>query len=210
MVSRVLISDPRNGLNQTALSDPPLQLSLRLLTKSEVNQQTDKASITHPDIEKRSQREKNADGCNVKCMFQQRVGGRHAISGHRPGGGGYLDICTTFQASLGRDPRLDTLRQMGLSHTWQRVAAMIGVDAFLAMWRILDAEERFHHDGDGLRFSLRRYRSFLRFERDQFICALAAAGLSTNNIQHRLADQFGECLSSKRIRLIIEDKTGPR
>ena len=206
MISRVPTSDPRNGLNQDYPDDIPQQLSLRLLTKSEVSERTDKTQNPHSDTEKRSQAQENADNSNVKYILRPGVGGRHAAPAPPPRGGGYLDICTTFQAPLGRDPRLDALRQMGLHHTWQQVAAAIGMDAFLEMWRILDAEERFHHEGDGLRVSLRRYRSFLRFERDRYICALADAGLSTNDIRQRLADQFGENLSPKRIRLIIEAK----
>ena len=206
MISRHFTSAPENGLNQPDSDSTCMQLSLRLITKSEVNQQTDEVLTTVKDNEKRSQTQKNTGGSNAKRVFSKGVGGRQATSPLSPGGGGYLNICNTLMPLSDPDPRLDTLRRMGLHHTWQRVAAAIGVDAFLEMWRILDGEEQFAHEGDGLRLSLRRYRSFLRQERDCFVVTLARAGLSAKEIQRRLDKQLGESLSIDRIRSILGAK----
>ncbi|UGA37565.1 hypothetical protein JOS77_26940 [Chromobacterium haemolyticum] len=85
-----------------------------------------------------------------------------------------------------RDPRLDDLRRMGMHHSWQRVAEEIGMDAFLAMWRILDAEEQWHHSAGGMEVRLRRYRSYEQYQRDAYILQLAESG-ETNQHNTRAA-----------------------
>lgn len=100
-----------------------------------------------------------------------------------------------------RDPRLDELARMGLQRHWLDVAAAIGVDAFLVTWRILDAEQSLWMDpaGSGLRIRLRRYESFLRFQRNRHIEALHALGLSAEEIRARVAESIGENLSERHI-----------
>ena len=139
-------------------------------------------------------------------------GGRQAKGGARPGGGGYLNVCTTSKLAdraekkFPRDPRLDILRKMGMHHTWQKIAAEIGMDAFLAMWRILDDQQQFHHPKGGLEFSLRRYRSYTHYQRDDFIRQLAAAGLNPQQIHERLGEALCEKMNPTRIKQIINNK----
>lgn len=136
------------------------------------------------------------------------VGGRQAHPYRQPGGGGYLETCTVLKPrAIGpkktRDPRLDELRAMGLHHTWQKVAAAIGVDAFLVMWRILDAEPQFHDPRGNLEVPIRRYRSYQRYQRNQYIRQLHSAGLKNPEIAARLEAQFGERLDQRSIMRII-------
>ena len=142
-------------------------------------------------------------------VSQGGVGGRQAIQAPPPGGGGYPDICrttkfprlaTNFGAHL-RDPRLDELVRMGLQHHWLNVAEAIGVDAFLVMWRTLDAEDGLQRDppGAGLLLRLRRYESYQRFQRNRFIESLHADGLSSEQIRQRVASTIGEELSERHI-----------
>ncbi|MEN6082852.1 hypothetical protein, partial [Chromobacterium piscinae] len=102
-----------------------------------------------------------------------------------------------------RDPRLDELRAMGMHHCWQKVAAEIGMDAFLAMWRILDSEEQWRHPKGGLELTLRRYRSYEHHQRDAYIKQLANIGLSALDVRKRLTDALGVSLEVKRIKEVI-------
>lgn len=169
------------------------------------------------DMEKRSGATGIARGLQVGLSTpsqQMRVnintGGRQGETQPATGGGGYLDVCTSSELhhrkKIARDPRLDDLRAMGMHHTWQRVAAEIGMDAFLAMWRILDAEEQFQHPKGGLELTLRRYRSFLMFQRNRFIRQLAGAGLTNDEIRRRLDVGLCEKLENSRINNIIKGK----
>lgn len=138
-------------------------------------------------------------------------GGRQAKGGTAARGGGYLDVCTTsklssrVQKKFARDPRLDTLRKMGMHHTWQKVAAEIGMDAFLAMWRILDAEEQFQHEKSGLEINLRRYRSYTKFQRNEYIRQLADHGLQPREINEKLQAALSESLNPSHISNIIKN-----
>ncbi|EEG08190.1 hypothetical protein FuraDRAFT_2393 [Pseudogulbenkiania ferrooxidans 2002] len=95
---------------------------------------------------------------------------------------------------------------MGMNATWQRVAAEIGMDAFLAMWRILDAEEQFQHPKGNLEINLRRYKSYQMFQRNLYIKQLAKAGLSPKEIHYRLVEGLCEKLEPSRISHIINNK----
>lgn len=94
---------------------------------------------------------------------------------------------------------------MGMHAAWQRVAAAIGFDTFLTMWRILDAEDQFAAEDDGLRVRLRRYRSFQRQCRNEFVRELHAAGLEPAEIQRRLVAQFGEELSVRHVAQLVQN-----
>ncbi|MEO9387042.1 hypothetical protein [Chromobacterium phragmitis] len=124
-------------------------------------------------------------------------------------GGGYLDVYPVPELSdeakknRAHDPRLDELRAMGMHHCWQKVAAKIGMDAFLAMWRILDAEEQWRHPKGGLELTLRRYRSYEHFQRNSYIRQLAKNGSSFAEIRQRLEESFGINLETKRVREIV-------
>ena len=97
-------------------------------------------------------------------------------------GGGYLKNYTIFQPLNQKtnfvDPRLDELRKMGLSAAWQRVASEIGFDNFLKMWRVLDSESKFQDERYGLLMNLRRYSSYLRYQRATYILNCHKKGLN--------------------------------
>lgn len=138
------------------------------------------------------------------------VGGRQGQPPTPTQGGGWLNVYTPFKPRLGglkkiaRDPRLDELRQMGLHATWQRVAEEIGVDAFLAMWRIVDKEEQWHHVKGTLVIPLRHYASYTKFQRNQFINDLFDTGLSMEQIRRRLLTAYGETVDSSHITRIVK------
>lgn len=148
------------------------------------------------------------------------VGARQAPSPSPQGGGGYQDVCTVLEFGKktpageknapARDPRLDDLQRMGLPRTWLDVAEAIGVDAFLTAWKILDdSPSNWNRWGSGLEISLRRYRVFLRYQRNRLIEAMSANGLTPPEIKRRLERQLRERLSIRHInRVRAADKLG--
>lgn len=135
--------------------------------------------------------------------LQQGVGGRQAEPPPPAGGGGYQDTCGFFKfwpaaAPKKRDPRLDELSAMGMPRTWLQVAEAIGFDAFLQMWRILDADESLHED-NMVKAYLRPYRSYLRFQRNRYIETLAALKVPCATIRDMLKRQLGEEISERHI-----------
>lgn len=136
------------------------------------------------------------------------VGARQGDPGPQDGGGGYQDVCTvlefqknspTSKKSAPRDPRLEEFRRMGLGRVWLQVAEEIGADAFLAVWRILDADPSSWHNETILRVMLRPYRSYLRYQRNRFIEVMVAQGLKPHEIKRRLVRQLGENVSHRHI-----------
>lgn len=131
------------------------------------------------------------------------VGGRQEQSPPPPGGGGYQNKCEIFKfrptAEKNRDPRLDELREMGLQRTWLDVAEAIGVDAFLQVWRILDADKSNICD-DGRRLvPMRSYIWFERYQRNRYIETLLAANLSSEQVSQMIKNQLGESLTRGHI-----------
>lgn len=153
--------------------------------------------------EKRSSRRELADLELLDRSDTQGVGGRQTVEPPTPMGGGYLDTCTGFKLLPGegpdRDPRLDELRSMGLPSVWLRISAVIGVDAFLATWRILDAEPAFRSDDGDLDIRMRSFRSYLRYQRNRYIEALCGAGLSAKEIQEAVHCHLCERISIRHI-----------
>jgi hypothetical protein len=142
--------------------------------------------------------------------LQQGVGGRQANPLPPAGGGGYQDTCGFFKFRPAadqkkRDPRLDELTSMGLPRTWLQVAEAIGVDAFLAMWRILDADDSLHED-NMIKSHLRPYRSYLRFQRNRYIETLAALKVPCATIRDMLKRQLGEEISERHISNLANKK----
>lgn len=131
------------------------------------------------------------------------VGGRRPPGAPQPGGGGYLGICTVFKLSPsdGRDsdPRLDEFRAMGLPGVWLRIAATVGPDAFLATWRILDAEPAFKTADGDLDIRMRSFRSYLRYQRNRYIEALCSAGMTAREIQEAVRRDLCERISIRHI-----------
>lgn len=170
-------------------------------------------------MEKRSQQPGIA-GCHQRSVAarvkvsagSQHPGGRQASATSLPQGGGYLDVCSASELRIrhhcaaDHDPRLDDLRAMGMHHTWQKVAAEIGMDAFLAMWRILDADTQFQHPKGGLELTIRRYKSYLRYQRNRYILQMNGMGYREADIKYRLAQGLSENLAVSHISNIVKDK----
>ncbi|OHC66530.1 MAG: hypothetical protein A2040_10725 [Rhodocyclales bacterium GWA2_65_19] len=159
--------------------------------------------------EKRSQKQENAQLSLLPGALPDGVGARQTPQAKPPRGGGYQDVCTVLdfqnppsgakKNAPPDDPRLEELRRMGLSRVWLRVAESIGIDAFLATWRILDADPSTWHNESILRVRLRPYRSYLRYQRNRYIEALTAQGLKPPEIKRRLQRQLGETVSHRHI-----------
>jgi hypothetical protein len=94
------------------------------------------------------------------------------------------------------------LRRIGLQRVWLDVAEQIGVDAFLVVWRLIDADPSCSSDGTTLRVPIRLYRTFLRAQRNQYIRTLAGMDVSPREIKRRLSRQFGESVSLRHIKRI--------
>lgn len=132
------------------------------------------------------------------------VGARQPEAHGHGGGGGYLHECTTPQ--VWEDVKLRELADMGLPLIWMEVAQAIGFDAFMTMWRLLDAEyERRADAGSMIEIELRRYRSYLRYQRNRFIEALAPF-LDDDAIRSRVADELGESLSIDHVRRLANNR----
>ena len=124
------------------------------------------------------------------------AGVRHSHDHPPRRGGGYLKNYTIFQPLNQKtnfvDPRLDELRKMGLSAAWQRVASEIGFDNFLKMWRVLDSESKFQDERYGLLMNLRRYSSYLRYQRATYILNCHKKGLNYEQITQKTNVAFCE------------------
>lgn len=140
------------------------------------------------------------------------VGGRQADTPRPQRGGGYQNKCTILNfdpraAEKKRDPRLEELREMGLQREWLDVADAIGVDEFLKVWRILDASSAAHsrkgEDGR-LMVPIRCYSTFLRYQRNRYVEALNAMGLTPPEIQRKLMEQLCEQISIRHISRLVK------
>lgn len=131
------------------------------------------------------------------------VGARHGHPAPQAGGGGYQGtrgVSKFANFAFGdRDPRIDELRTMGLQARWIRIAEAIGVDAFLAMWRILDADPSVRTDKGDLEVTLRPYSSYLRFQRNRYIESLVGQGLGPREIQEAVKRELCEVISLRHI-----------
>lgn len=150
-------------------------------------------------MEKRSESTENAQHLGT----ERRVGGWHSPSLTTHQGGGYLNNYNAFKPidgeKIDRDPRLNELREMGLRIEWQNVAQEIGFDNFLKMWQILDSQESLHHESKGLCLSLRRFRSYQRFQRDRYIQSLSKNGSTKFNIKKSVLCGLCESVSNRQI-----------
>lgn len=183
------------------------QSDLRDLSESETRTPSSRATDMRTDDEKR----RSSGG--IAQMVQQMtaavpgdaqgVGGRHGSGPSPARGGGYQDISGIFEfrtrAKKNADPRLDELAAMGMQNYWLEVAEYLGVDAFLGMWRILDTyKDSIPSKGSyatSLYPTLRNYASYLRFQKNRFVEALAAQGVAPKEIQRRVQTQLCENIS---------------
>jgi hypothetical protein len=90
---------------------------------------------------------------------------------------------------------------MGMHSVWLRIAAdqAVGLDAFLAMWKILDAEPSFRSDKGDLAIRMRSFRSYLRYQRNRYIEELCSAGLTPKDIQKAVRRHLCERMSIRNI-----------
>lgn len=149
---------------------------------------------------------------------EQGVGGRQGIGHDQVGGGGYLNECTPPEVRQGRarkkfakfpansqlDPReaalLSELDAMGLSRVMLQIAQTIGFDNFMAMWEILDGSYEAMADNDsGIYIRLQRLSAYKRFQRNRFIEAMAAMGMSQPEISRSVTRDLGEKVSNRHI-----------
>ena len=90
------------------------------------------------------------------------------------------------------------------------VAREIGYDAFMRMWRVLDAAEETHSDsGSMLEIQMRRFSSWRRYQRNRFIESLVDMGLDDAAIRARVTVELGEELSPSHIRRLAKRRRVP-
>lgn len=198
---------------------------IRGLSESETQQSSQGASNSAPTDVKRSSRSGIAQLVLQLTVDEpdqgqsnKGVGVRRCSSPPPAGGGGYQKNRDFFETrpevkksgaplsavradlKLNTDPRLAELAAMGLADYWLQVAEYLGVDAFLGMWRILDANSRSipqtrGNGGNSMSPSLRPYSGYLRFQKNRFVENLAAQGVPPKEIQRRVQQQLCETIS---------------
>lgn len=146
------------------------------------------------------------------------VGARQGQGPVSAGGGGYLSGCTPPEVRQGRlkkkfaispensqlDPReaalLSELDEMGLSRVMLQIAQTIGFDNFMAMWQILDSSYEAIADNDsGIYIRLQRMSAYKRYQRNRFIEAMVAMGMSQPEISRSVKRDLGEEVSDRHI-----------
>lgn len=135
------------------------------------------------------------------------VGARQADPGPPDRGGGYLDTCGSANDGAS-DPRLAELAHLGLPRAWLMIAELIGFDAWLNVWRMLSSAEFdswIRRETGGTRMpQLRSYDSYLRYQRNRYIEALAARGMKAGEIQRAVARNLREPLDEKHVLKIMK------
>lgn len=187
-----------------------LPSEFRPLSESETHTPSTRASASAYSNEKRSSDEGIAQlelqltvdepdqGHSIKG-----VGVRRRVLPPPAGGGGYQKNRDFFEIRPGgkksADPRFEELVAMGLAEYWLHVAEYLGVDQFLGMWRILDANKdnipETRGNSGSMSPSLRPYSGYLRFQKNRFVENLAAQGVSPKEIQRRVKQQLCETIS---------------
>lgn len=164
-------------------------------------------------MSRRKEKRSSAAGSVSRCPATQDmfggVGGRQASPHPSRGGGGYQNKCTVLNfdpqaAEKKRDPRLEELREMGLQRIWLEVAEKIGVDAFLAVWRILDADQTSIDNYGRLMVPIRAYSTYLRYQRNRYVEALSALGHTPPEIRKMLKAQLCEEISIRHISRLVQ------
>lgn len=156
----------------------------------------------------RNEKRNSEHGIGKRCRYTNDMfggeGARQTTPAPQTEGGGYQNICTVLNSDASaaerkRDPRLEELRQMGLQRIWCEVAEVIGFDALLKMWRILDSDPDSIGDNGRLILPLCRYSTFLRYQRNRYIETLAEMGEKPRDIQRILKTQLCEEISLRHI-----------
>lgn len=126
------------------------------------------------------------------------------------GGGGYLPTrgFQNFEQDAAVDPRFAELRRLGLPAAWLIVAESVGVDAFLEVWRRLSSEEFSEYvrrDTGGTRMpTLRSFDSWLRYQRNRYVAALARRGFSSAEVRRAVQRNLRESLDEKHVSKLMK------
>jgi hypothetical protein len=125
------------------------------------------------------------------------VGARQPQSRPLAGGGGYLDNQDVFEF---RPPRgsAAALGELWIHPVWHRVAAAIGLAAFLAAWRALDASYAAARTGSMIEVRLPRYSWHLRGQRNALIERMRRARVDPPRLAADVGDALGEALRPER------------
>ena len=123
-------------------------------------------------------------------------------------GGGYLSICMPLEFSIPEspkknfgDPRIAQLENMGMRRMFLDVAEVIGFEAFMAMWKIFDAEPSLRDQGpSAMRIIMRPLGAWQRYERNRYIEHLFTSGLSDAEVLTRLDRQLHTDLADVSVR----------
>lgn len=158
---------------------------------------------------KRISEQGTASRCPLTQDMFGGVGGRQAKPRPPAGGGGYQNKCTVLNfdptaAEKMRDPRLEELREMGLQRIWLEVAEKIGVDAFLAVWRILDSDQTSIENSGRLMVPIRAYSTYMRYQRNRYVESLSEIGLTPPQIRQKLKEQLCEQISIRHISRLVQ------
>lgn len=123
---------------------------------------------------------------------------------------GAQNFCRPDGAAQAADPRFEELRRIGLPAAWLLVAETIGFDAWLEVWRRLSSEDFndwVRRDTGGTRMpTLRSFDSYLRFQRNRYIEALGARGMSVAQVARAVARNLREPLDEKHVAKIMRRK----
>ena len=122
-----------------------------------------------------------------------RVGGRPGNQPHPGRGGGYQDICRILgeiekksgkKIEKNKKLTIDDLKQLELSPRWVKIAERVGIDAWLDIWEILDAENINTPSTQRYPCRLRvpMFTKLVRFLRNQHIEKMIKAGHDVRKI----------------------------
>lgn len=131
--------------------------------------------------------------------------GKGRVSG---GGGGYLKNCGISNFRIPDvpppDPRFEELAKIGVGGPWLRLARRVGFDVFLEIWRAISEDEGARHDGARRMPKLREFSAYLRFQRNQYVRSLAAAGMNPQQVRKLVEKNLGERLSIPHIQGLMK------
>lgn len=127
----------------------------------------------------------------------QGVGGRRGSSAPRAGGGGYLNGRTPSEFQ--KDIRLRELSEIGLSKIWLDIAAVIGYDQFIAIWKNISSKPELRDDSNQVSLTIRPFRAYERYQRNRYIDTLVAAGLRPSQVHSVVRHDLGENLTVSQI-----------
>lgn len=138
------------------------------------------------------------------------VGGRQDGSTTPIGGGGSLNFCKKFSRGglAQHDPRFAELREVGLAREWVALAEMIGVDAFLEVWKLLDRQAE-QVNQQYRRVYVPAFSNYLRFQRNRYIIALFHQGAGVPEIKKIIREALCEEIGERHITRIIAKSKMP-